>query len=156
MIKIRSKLILGLISGLFGELAIMSSNYLFVKFGLVKNSLHSMSRQVLNCRKWVFRSTKNDVWLSHIISTFFCTTGGILITYLLSFNKRSHILKGFLLGTFGGIIPYLFSYFKVVKDLKTSLSKIMCFFSHGFFGLTVAVVIKFLGETNRSANPPTK
>ncbi|WP_088185788.1 hypothetical protein [Desulfosporosinus sp. FKA] len=152
MIKIRSKLILGIISGLFGELAIMSSNYLFVKFGLVKHSLHSMSLQVLNRKKCVFRNARNNIWLPHVISTFFCTTGGILITCLLSFSKRSCILKGFIIGTLGGIIPYLFSRFKVVKDMKTSLSKMMCFLSHGFFGLTVAMVIKFLEETNCSNN----
>lgn len=77
-----------------------------------------------------------------------------MITYLLSFNKRLCLLKGFVLGTVGGIIPYVFKQAKLIKDFKKPISKIMCLVSHGFFGLTVALVVKTFG--NKDNNCQTK
>lgn len=145
MIKIQNKLALGLISGLLGELVIMVSNHQLIKLGLVQNSLNSMSLQVIRCRKWIPLTTKRETWLSYGISTFFCISGGLIITYLLSFHKRLCLLKGFALGTVGGLIPYVFKQAKLIKDFKKTISKIMCLMSHGFFGLTVALVVKTLG-----------
>ncbi|GEM_PF-3293888 len=151
MIKIQNKLALGLISGLLGELVIMMSNRLFIMLGLVQSSLSLMSLQVVKCRKWIPLTTKRDIWLSHGISTFFCISGGLTLTYILSFNKRLCLLKGLVLGTVGGLIPYVFKQAKIIKDFKKTFSKIMCLVSHGFFGFTVAFVVKTLGNKNKNS-----
>lgn len=150
MIKIQNKLALGSISGLFGGVVIILCNRLFIKLGLVQSSLNLMSLQAVKCKKWIPLTSQKDIWLAHGISTFFFTSGGLLITYLLSFNKRLSLLKGFVLGTVGGLIPYVFKQFKLIKDFKKPLSKIMCLVSHGFFGLSVALVIKILGDKNNN------
>lgn len=142
MIKIQNKLALGIASGLLGYLVIMLSNRLFLKLGLVQTSLNTMSLQTVKCRKWIPLTTKKDKCLSYGISTFFCTSGGLLITYLLSFSKHLSLLKGFVLGTAGGLIPYVFKQFKLIKDFKKPISKVMCLISHGIFGLTVALCEK--------------
>jgi hypothetical protein len=149
MITIQNKLALGLISGLLGELVIMLSNGLCLKLGLIQSSLKTMAIQVVKCRKWIPLTTKRDLWLSYGVSTFFCTSGGLFITYLLSFTKRFYLLKGFILGTVGGLVPYIFKQFKLIKDLKKPLSKAICFLSHGFFGLTVALVFKILDKGSK-------
>lgn len=148
MIKIQNRLVLGLISGLLGELVIMLSNNQLIKLGLVQSSLNTMSLQVVKCRKRISLTTKREIWLSQGISTFFCISGGLIITNLLSFHKRLYLLKGFALGTVGGLIPYLFKQAKLIKDFKTTISKIMCVMSHGIFGLTVALAVKTLGGKN--------
>jgi hypothetical protein len=149
MLKIQNKLTLGLISSLLGGLAILLSSGLLEKLGLVQNSLISMSLQAVKCRKWIHFTTKRDIWLSYGVSVFFCTSGGLLITYLLSFTKRLVLLKGFFLGTVGGLIPYVFKRYKLIRDFKKPIDKVMSIVSHGFFGLTVALIVRSLGDYNR-------
>lgn len=148
MEKIQNKLALGIISGLFGELVIMLSNHLFTNLGLVQSSLNDMSLQVVKYRKWIPLTTKRDKWLARGISTFFCISGGLLITSLLSYTRRLSLLKGFFLGTVGGIIPFLFKQLKLINDFKKPVSKIVCLLSHGFFGLTIALIVIILGDKN--------
>ncbi|GBG57527.1 hypothetical protein SPFL3101_02878 [Sporomusaceae bacterium FL31] len=72
-----------------------------------------------------------------------------MITYLLSFTPRLVLLKGFFLGTVGGLIPYVFKRFKLIRDFKKPIDKVMSIVSHGFFGLTVALIVRNLGDYNR-------
>jgi hypothetical protein len=143
---LQDKLVLGFISSLFGGAVILFCNRLFLNLGLIQSSLNSMSLQVVKCRRRLTFTTKKDIWLSHGITAFFCLTGSLSITYLLSFTKHLLLLKGFVLGTAGGLIPSVLKKFGIVKGLRKSVSKITCLLSHGLFGLTVALIDKNFGD----------
>jgi hypothetical protein len=145
---LHDKLALGLISGLLGGAVILFCNRLFLNLGLVQNSLNSMSLQVVKCRRRLTFTTKKDIWLSHGITAFFCLIGSLSITYLLSFTKHLFLLKGFIIGTAGGLIPSVLKKLGIIKGFRKSVSKIMCLLSHGFFGLTVALITRSLGDKN--------
>lgn len=154
--KIKDRFMLGIISGLAGNLVKMALDEIPLRRKISQRSFRATAAGV-----WVNKKTQADnsygQLLGGIFDFGFASVGGVATVYFLSKTGRDHlVLKGIVSGvTIGSLITSLLSVFPTNKVApKDAPSNLSYRASHIIYGLTTTAVAAYLGHSSLYDIPP--
>jgi hypothetical protein len=146
--KIKDRFVLGLVSGIAGNLLKTAVDELSMRRNISQRSFRTTAAGI-----WVNKKSQAESPLGQLLGTIFdfgfASLGGVGTVYLLAKTGRDHvILKGLASGiVYGSSISFLLSAFPQNKvSPKDAASTLSYMLSHGVLGVTTACVAAFLGH----------
>lgn len=147
--KIKDRIVLGIVAGLIGNAVKTIYSLSAIKMGLGKISpIKKATGMFLNKRQMLVKKRKNSI-IGLLADNTVGAVLGILGTYLLTFTgKDYHRLKGIGLGNFAWLSAYgVLSTMGATRTKPLSVEdNIRAFFTHSVYGLITSEMIVRLGD----------